>query len=84
MNMDFDWFTAGLIFITYTVIDMLYAKYIIYVNQHRPFSAAVTTAIIYSLLAFGVVSYSKNILYLIPLASGAFLGTYVTVRYFHK
>jgi hypothetical protein len=28
-----------------------------------------------------VVSYSKNILYLIPLASGAFIGTYLTVRF---
>ena len=38
-------------------------------------------AIIYSLLASGVVSYSKNILYLIPLSIGAFLGTYLTVKF---
>jgi len=82
--MDFDIFTALLIFATYTIIDMLYAKYIMYVNAKKAFSAAVTTSIIYSLLAFGVVSYSKNILYLIPLAAGAFLGTYLTVRFFHR
>lgn len=82
--MEFDLFTAFLIFITYTCIDILYARYIICVNNKRPFNAAILTAIIYSLLAFGVVSYSKNIFYLIPLASGAFLGTYITVKYFNK
>lgn len=80
---NFDFFTALLIFATYTLIDILYAKYIICVNNKKPLYAGVLTAVIYSLLAFGVVSYSKNILYLIPLASGAFLGTFITVKYFN-
>jgi len=69
----FSWFTAVTIFMTYVVIDMLYAR--------RPFRAAATTSVIYSLLAYGVVSYSQNILYLIPLASGAFFGTFLMVAY---
>jgi len=80
---EFNTTTAILIFLTYTIIDMLYAKYIICVNNKQPITAAIITSIIYSLLAFGVVNYSKNILYLIPLASGAFIGTYLTVK-FHK
>jgi hypothetical protein len=51
------------------------------VNKKRALTAAFLTAIIYSLLAFGVVSYSKNIYYLIPLASGAFTGTYLMVKF---
>jgi hypothetical protein len=78
---DFSYLTAASIFATYVVIDMLYAWYIMSVNKKRALTAALLTAIIYSLLAFGVVSYSKNIYYLIPLASGAFIGTYIMVRF---
>jgi hypothetical protein len=78
---EFSYITAASIFATYVVIDMLYAWYIMSVNKKRALTAAFLTAIIYSLLAFGVVSYSKNIYYLIPLASGAFTGTYLMVRF---
>lgn len=78
---DFSYTTALTIFVTYVAIDMLYAWYIMSVNKKRALTAAFLTAIIYSLLAFGVVSYSKNIYYLVPLASGAFLGTYLMVKF---
>jgi hypothetical protein len=32
-------------------------------------------------LAFGVVTYAANPAYVVPLAAGAFLGTYLTVRW---
>lgn len=78
---EFSYITAASIFATYVVIDMLYAWYIMSVNEKKALTAAALTSIIYSLLAFGVVSYSKNIYYLIPLASGAFIGTYLMVRF---
>jgi hypothetical protein len=37
-----------------------------------------------SLLAFGVVTYAKNVAYVVPLAAGAFVGTYITVRWRHE
>lgn len=80
---EFSYATAAMVFFTYVVIDMLYAWYILCVGKRQAVTASFLTAIIYSLLAFGVVSYSKNILYLVPLASGAFLGTYLTVRFKH-
>jgi uncharacterized MnhB-related membrane protein len=76
---DFSWSTAFLILIVYIVVDMLYAYYIIQVEQRNPLRAALVSSVLYSLLAYGVVSYSKNILYLFPLATGAFIGTYLTV-----
>jgi uncharacterized membrane protein YfcA len=33
-----------------------------------------------SLSAFGVVSFSQNMLYIIPLFLGAFAGTYCTMK----
>ena len=76
---DFSWTTAVLILIVYILVDMLYAYYIIQVEQRNPMRAAIVSSVLYSLLAYGVVSYSRNILYLFPLATGAFIGTYLTV-----
>lgn len=76
---DFSAITAAIIFVTYVAVDILYAWYIICVEQRRPLLAAAISAVLYSLLAFGVITYSKNPIYLVPLASGAFVGTYVTV-----
>ena len=78
---DFSWATATLIFFTYVFIDILYALYIIYVEKRYAFRAAFLSAVLYGLLAFGIVSFSKNIWYLVPLASGAFIGTYITIKY---
>lgn len=76
---DFSWPTAALIFLVYVIVDMLYAYYIICVEKREPVKAACVSSVLYSLLAFGVVSYSKNILYLFPLATGAWFGTFLTV-----
>ncbi len=77
---NFSWITCITIFVTYVVIDMLYAAYIIYVNERKPIKSATVSCVIYSLLAYGVISYSENVYYLIPLATGAWLGTYITVK----
>jgi hypothetical protein len=77
----FSFTTAIILFLTYTVIDMLYAAYILYVNRLQACKAATCSMIIYCLLAYGVVSYSTNIWYIIPLAMGAWLGSFITVMY---
>jgi hypothetical protein len=51
------------------------------VERRQALAAAGISSVLYSLLAFGVITYSKNPIYLVPLASGAFLGTYLTVRF---
>lgn len=78
---DFSPLTAALVFATYVAVDVLYALYVMAVGRGKPLSAALISAVLYSLLAFGVVTYSANMLYLVPLASGAFVGTYLTVRW---
>lgn len=76
---EFNYLTALSIFVIYIFIDALYTLYIINVEKRNAFFAASVSALIYSLLAYGIVNYSKNIWYLIPLSSGAFIGTYITV-----
>ena len=78
---DFSPLTAVLVFATYVAVDVLYAAYILAVGERRSVLAAALSAVIYGLLAYGIVTYSTNILYLVPLAAGAFTGTYVTVRW---
>ena len=77
----FNYTTAIILFLTYTIIDMLYAAYILYVSRLQAVKAATCSMIIYCLLAYGVVSYSTNIWYIIPLAIGACLVSFLTVRY---
>lgn len=73
--------TALLVFVAYIVIDILYALYVVYVGKRNALGAAISSALLYSLGAYGVVTFSKNILYVIPLAAGAFLGTYFTIKF---
>ena len=78
---DFDWTRAAIIFVTYVIIDILYAMYVICVSKRQAVNAAFVSSFLYSLGAYGVISYSKNPLYVVPLAVGAFLGTYIVVKY---
>jgi hypothetical protein len=78
---DFNWWTALTVFVVYVLFDILYALYVIFVSQKRPIAASFTGSALYSLGAFGVMSYTHNVLYLIPLSLGAFVGTYIAVVY---
>jgi uncharacterized membrane protein len=78
---EFQWMTAWLVFATYVLIDILYAAYILEVGKRRAFRAALLSSVIYGLLAYGILTYSHNTLYLVPLVLGAFSGTYLTVRF---
>jgi hypothetical protein len=78
---DFSWYTAAFVFVVYVVFDVLYALYVLFVSQKRAAAASVTGSMLYSLGAVGVMSYTHNVLYLIPLSLGAFVGTYIAVKY---
>ena len=76
----FSWQIALSVFLAYVIVDMLYAKYTLLVNQLRPAVAATAGALMYFLLAVGVLNYANNALYLVPLAIGSWVGTYFTVE----
>jgi hypothetical protein len=78
---EFNWLTALIVFVTYVLIDILYAVYVIQVGKRDAVRSALASSALYSLAAYGVITYSQNIVYVIPLALGAFLGTYVVVKY---
>ena len=78
---DFNWWTALTVFIVYVLFDILYALYVIFVSQQRALAASFVSSVLYSLGAYGVMNYTHNALYLIPLGLGAFIGTYIAVVY---
>jgi hypothetical protein len=78
---NFSWMVALGIFSVYFFIDILYANYTLMVVERRAKAAASVSAVMYFLLALGVLTYISNALYLIPLFLGAWLGTYVAVRH---
>lgn len=83
LSQDFDFALAAVIFIAYVVIDALYAYYTLAVTKRHAFSSATSGLIMHFLLAFGVINYVQNYLYIIPLALGSWVGTYVMVKYEH-
>ena len=78
---EFSWATAATVFVVYVVFDILYALYVLCVSRKQAVAASAISSVLYSLGAYGVMTYLHNPLYLIPLACGAFLGTYIAVKY---
>lgn len=69
------------VFAAYVLVDGLYAYYTMAVVKRDAISAATTGAAMHFLLALGVISYVKNYAYIVPLALGSWLGTYIVVRF---
>ena len=78
---DFNWLTALTVFLVYVFFDILYALYVLCVSRKQAFAASAISSVMYSLGAFGVMAYLHNPLYLISVGAGAFLGTYIAVKY---
>lgn len=78
---DFSWSTAALVFGVYVVFDILYALYVLCVSRKQAVAASAISSVLYSLGAYGVMTYLHNPWYILPLACGAFLGTYIAVKY---
>ena len=71
---------ALLIFSTYFILDMFYAYYILCIESRQNLMSSFMAGMITSLSAFGIVNFSKNMLYVVPLFLGAFAGTYFTMK----
>lgn len=62
---DFSWATAGLVFLVYVVFDILYALYVLCVSRQQALRASLISSVMYSLSAFGVMTYLHNPIYLL-------------------
>jgi type IV secretory pathway VirB3-like protein len=78
--MDFNWMTAIGLFFASLLLDAVFALYIVAVNKGQSILAATLSLITYLLMAVGIVSYVENKWYIVPLALGAFVGSYIIVE----
>lgn len=79
--MEFDWFRASLLFVVYLATDYLFAYYTKRVVEGKAYLAAHAGTIIVFLAAFGVISYTENPWYILPIAMGSWVGTFLSVKY---
>ncbi len=77
----FNIYLAVGIFLAYFVLDILSVYYTLFVTRYRPIASANIVVALYLISAFGVINYVNNYLYIIPVALGAWLGTYVSVEW---
>lgn len=70
-----------LVFVAYLLIDGLYVAYTYSTVKKEPVLAATMGATMYLLIAFGVINFVDNFLYVVPLVAGSWLGTYLVVRH---
>ena len=71
--------TCVVLFVVYFIFDILYAKYILAVSKLRALRSANISAVLYILSAIGTLSYVDNILYIVPILGGTWLGTYLSL-----
>lgn len=76
----FDFGIGFLVFFAYIFIDALYAWYTLSVVKLDEWNSATTGVIIHAFLVFGVINYTQNFLYVIPLLAGSWIGTFFFVR----
>lgn len=77
----FDFVIALTVLVAYLVVDGMYAYYTIAVTKKKPMTSASVGAIMHFMIAFGVLNYVQNYLYIFPLAIGSWFGTYLVVKF---
>lgn len=79
--MEFNPLLALGLFVAATFVDAIFALYTVAVMNTQPFRAASLSFLTYLVEAVSVVSYIENKIYLVPLAFGAFAGSYLVVKW---
>ncbi len=79
--MEFDWLKAGFLFVVYVAVDFLDGYCTKKLVQGRPFLSANSGTAVVFLLAFGVISYIENPWYILPIALGSWVGTFLCTKY---
>ena len=76
----FNIFIAIGLFILYTLVEALDSSLTLAITKHQSLKAANTTLVLYIILGIEVLAFVSNYLYTIPIALGAWLGTYLLLE----
>ncbi len=66
--------------VLYSLVEFLDSSLTLSITRHESLKSANTTLILYIILGIEVLAFVSNYLYTIPIALGAWLGTYVLVE----
>lgn len=80
----FNPFVAVGLLIFYLAIEMLDSSLTFSLTQHKSVRSAIITFTLYTTLAVEIVAIVSNYLYVLPVAIGAALGSYIVVEYEKK
>jgi len=80
----FSWGIALLVTLSYVIIDALYALYTIHIQRGNAKMAASVGAGMYALMAYGIMTFTTQPIYIIFVALGSWIGTYALVRWQNK
>lgn len=70
-----------LLFVFYLFVEVLDSSLTFSLTQHKSFRSAVVTFILYVTIAVEVAAIISNYLYILPVAFGAAIGSFLTVEY---
>lgn len=76
-----DWVTWGILFFVYFLFDILYAQYVIAISKLKPFLSSFISVLMYMLTAYGTIKYVECWINVFPIVCGAWLGTFLTIKY---
>jgi hypothetical protein len=74
------WLWIALFFI-YLTFDAIYILYIQSVQVVKPIKAANLSVILFLLTAYGTIEYVNNFINIIPIIFGAWLGSFLTLKW---
>jgi hypothetical protein len=77
---NFNIYIAVGLFVLYCLVEALDSSLTFSITQHRSIKSANTTLILYVILGIEVLAFVSNYLYTIPIALGAWLGTFLLIE----
>lgn len=69
------------LFALYCLVEALDSSLTLSITRHESFKSANTTLILYIILGIEVLAFVSNYLYTIPIALGAWLGTFLLIEH---
>lgn len=73
-----EWFVT---FFALFFTDIFYTYYLKSVNNNKPLFASLWAVVVFSIASIAVINYTSDHWLLIPACLGAFLGTYVGMKF---
>lgn len=77
---NFNWLVAVGLFLLYSMVEALDAALTLAITRHQSVRSANMTLVLYVILGIEVLAFVSNYLYSVPIALGAWLGTYLQLE----